>query len=57
MSRCWLSLPPPHSTTAVDCGSMTVREGPVKGIFKLIFDKAEFPAAPAGLEEARQPLD
>lgn len=36
---------------AFDCGSMTVREGPAKGIFKLVFDEAEFPAALAGLEE------
>ena len=34
-----------------DCGSMTVREGPAKGVFKLVFDEAEFPAALAGLEE------
>ena len=36
---------------AFDCGSMTVREGPAKGIFKLVFDEAEFPAALAGLED------
>ena len=35
---------------AFECGSMTVRNGPAKGIFKLVFDEAEFPAALAGLE-------
>lgn len=36
--------------TAFECGSMTVHEGPAKGIFKLVFDEAEFPAALASLE-------
>ena len=30
---------------AFDCGTMTVTEGPAKGIFRLVFDEAEFPAA------------
>ncbi len=36
---------------AFDCGSMTVRDGPAKGIFKLVFDEAEFPAALAGVDD------
>ena len=36
---------------AFDCGSMTVREGPAKGIFRLVFDEAEFPAALAGVDD------
>lgn len=35
---------------AVDC-AMTVRDGPAKGVFRLVFDEKEFPAALAGLEE------
>jgi len=35
---------------AFDCGSMTVRNGPAKGIFRLVFDEAEFPAALAGVD-------
>ncbi len=35
---------------AFECGSMTVRDGPAKGIFKLVFDEAEFPAALAGVD-------
>ena len=34
---------------AFDCGSMTVRDGPAKGTFRLVFDEAEFPAALAGV--------
>ena len=34
---------------AFECGSMTVRDGPAKGVFKLVFDEAEFQAALAGL--------
>ena len=30
---------------------MTVRDGPAKGVFRLVFDEKEFPAALAGLEE------
>ena len=41
---------------AFECGSMTVREGPAKGIFKLVFDEAEFPAALAGLDDPQEPL-
>lgn len=42
---------------AFECGSMTVQEGPAKGIFKLIFDEEQFPAALAGLEEPRESID
>ena len=34
---------------AFNCGTMTVRAGPAKGIFRLVFSEAEFPAALAGL--------
>ena len=30
---------------AFNCGAMTVRDGPAKGVFRLVFDKEEFPAA------------
>ena len=37
---------------AFNCGAMTVRGGPAKGVFRLVFDEAEFPAAvAAGPEE------
>ena len=36
---------------AFNCGAMTVRDGPAKGVFRLVFDEKEFPAALAGLEE------
>ena len=35
---------------AFNCGSMTVRPGPAKGTFRLVFNEAEFPAALAGLD-------
>ena len=35
--------------SAFNCGTMTVREGPAKGTFRLVFNDAEFPAALAGL--------
>ena len=35
---------------AFNCGSMTVRDGPAKGTFRLVFNEAEFPAALAGLD-------
>ncbi len=41
---------------AFECGSMTVREGPAKGIFKLVFAEAAFPAALAGLQGPQEPL-
>ena len=41
---------------AFECGSMTVQDGPAKGVFKLVFDEAEFPAALAGLEDPQEPL-
>ena len=34
-------------------GAMTVRDGPAKGTFRLIFSEAEFPAALDGLENQR----
>ena len=37
---------------AFDCGAMTVEDGPAKGFFRLVFDKEEFPAALAGLDDA-----
>ena len=40
---------------AFECGSMTVREGPAKGIFKLVFHEDEFPAALAGLDDPPTP--
>ena len=35
-----------------NCGTMTVREGPAKGTFRLVFSEAEFPAALASLADA-----
>ena len=35
---------------AFNCGTMTVRDGPAKGTFRLVFNEAEFPAALSGLE-------
>ncbi len=35
---------------AFNCGTMTVRDGPAKGTFRLVFNEAEFPAALAGLD-------
>ena len=37
---------------AYNCGTMTVRDGPARGTFRLVFDEAEFPAALAGLQSA-----
>ena len=34
---------------AYNCGTMTVRDGPAKGTFRLVFNEAEFPAALADL--------
>ena len=28
-----------------NCGTMTVRDGPAKGTFRLVFNESEFPAA------------
>ncbi len=36
---------------AFNCGTMTVREGPVKGVFRLVFSADEFAAALAGLRQ------
>ena len=36
---------------AFNCGKMTVRDGPAKGVFRLVFSQNEFPAALAGLED------
>ena len=35
---------------AYNCGTMTVRDGPVKGTFRLVFNEAEFPTALANLD-------
>ena len=35
---------------AFNCGTMTVRDGPAKGTFRLVFSEAEFPAALSGLD-------
>ena len=34
---------------AFNCGTMTVRDGPAKGTFRLVFSEREFPSALAGL--------
>ena len=34
-----------------NAGQMTVREGPAKGVFKLLFDESEFSKALAGLQD------
>lgn len=34
---------------AFECGSMTVHDGPVKGVFKLVFSREEFPSALADI--------
>ena len=36
---------------AFNCGTMTVREGPVQGVFRLVFSEEEFPAALASLRQ------
>lgn len=36
---------------AFNCGTMTVREGPAKGVFRLLFSEAEFPAALGGVAD------
>ena len=38
--------------SAFNCGTMTVREGPAKGTFRLVFNEAEFPAALANVNGA-----
>ena len=35
---------------AFNCGMMTVRDGPAKGTFRLVFNEAEFPTALANLD-------
>ena len=37
---------------AFNCGTMTVRDGPVRGAFRLVFSEQEFPTALAALEDA-----
>ena len=37
---------------AFNCGTMTVRDGPAKGVFRLLFDEEDFPAALAEPDEA-----
>lgn len=34
---------------AFNCGTMTVRDGPMKGVFRMVFSEEEFPAALADL--------
>lgn len=38
--------------TAFEYGSMSVHDGPARGVFKLVFDEAEFPAALASLKDS-----
>ena len=40
---------------AYNFGTMTVRDGPAKGAFRLVFSESEFPAAVASLREAYNP--
>ena len=35
---------------AFNCGTMTVRDGPAKGTFRLVFGESEFPAVLANLQ-------
>ena len=42
--------------SAFDCGSMTVKDGPATGIFRLVFNEAGFPAALAGLDDPQEPF-
>ena len=37
---------------AFNCGAMTIKDGPAKGTFRLVFSETEFPAALAALETA-----
>ncbi len=37
---------------AFNCGTMTIKDGPAKGTFRLVFNESEFPAALAALETA-----
>ena len=36
---------------AFNCGSMTIKDGPVKGTFRLVFNENEFPETMAGVED------
>ena len=40
---------------AYNCGTMTVKDGPAKGTFRLVFNEAEFPAALARLKDFYTP--
>ena len=40
---------------AFNCGTMTVRDGPARGTFRLVFNESEFPAAVASLGDAYNP--
>ena len=40
---------------AFNCGTMTVRDGPARGTFKLVFSENEFPAAVANLKHTYSP--
>ena len=37
---------------AFNCGTMTLRDGPAEGTFRLVFNESEFPAALSNLENA-----
>ena len=37
---------------AFNCGTMTIQDGPARGTFRLVFNKAEFPEALAALQTA-----
>ena len=38
--------------SAFNCGRMTIRDGPARGTFRLVFNESEFPAALAGVNSA-----
>ena len=40
---------------AFNCGTMTIREGPARGTFRIVFSEDEFPAALSNLKEAYAP--
>lgn len=38
---------------ALNCGTMKVRNGPARGVFRMVFNETEFPAALAGISESQ----
>ena len=52
--REWLKQQSPVDDEDLDgsfnCGRLVVRDGPAQGVFRLVFDEAEFPGALAGLD-------